>query len=149
MVQKSKLSNYVRSWYFVIFKMHLRVSAWAIFDETPSNESNIGYYKLIEYQLQYAFLHHLPWPVNMVEIFKCPLWDMLIFCDFQNPSPRQCYVLFAWYSCQLSSHRILQTGKVSASTLICTPLAMACQHAPKIEIPLKIYQNHVFAGKAL
>ena len=45
---------------FAIVKMHVRVSALAIFRQTPLSYSTILYYKLVEYQLPYSLLHHLP-----------------------------------------------------------------------------------------
>ena len=47
--------------------MHVRISAKAIFWETPLKWSTLAYYKLVEYQLMYSFLHYLRWPVNMLE----------------------------------------------------------------------------------
>ena len=74
--------------------MHVRVSAPAIFWDTPLNWSSLWYYQLVEYQLLYCFLRHLPWPVKMVKKSKFPLWDRSIFCNFKNASPRKCSVIF-------------------------------------------------------
>ena len=116
-------------WIFAIFKMHLRVSALAISRETLLSDTTAGYYKLVEYQLPYSFLHHLPWPANMVENPKfTSLWDRWIFCNFQNACPRNCSGHFPRYSTQLHYSRILQTGRVSASVLTHTPLDMTCKH---------------------
>ena len=69
--------------FFAIFKMHVRVSAVAIFCETPLSNSTHGYYKLVEYQLLYSFVPHLPGPLNMVAKIELPLKfhyiDMLQF----------------------------------------------------------------------
>ena len=55
--------------------MHLLVSAVAIFCETPLNYTTRGYYKLVEYQRLYSFLHHFTRPVNMAEKSKFPFWS--------------------------------------------------------------------------
>ncbi len=71
--------NYGISRFFAVFKMHLRESAPAIFRETPLTCSTMVYNKLVEYQLQYSFLHRLPWRVNIAEKLKFPLWEKSIF----------------------------------------------------------------------
>jgi len=111
--------------------MHVRVSATAIFWETPLNWTTIGYYKLVECQRLYSFLHHLPRPVNMVENSIFPLWERSIFCNFQNASPRKCSRHFLRNSTPLKYYRVLQTGRVSGSVLIRWPLAMTCKHGRK------------------
>ena len=50
--------------------MHVLVSALAIFRETVLSYTTHGYYKLVEYQLLYLVVHHLPSPVNMLEKSK-------------------------------------------------------------------------------
>jgi len=62
--------NYGICRFFAIFKMHLRVSALTIFRETLLSYTTRAYYKVVEYQLLYLFLYHLPSPVNMVEKSK-------------------------------------------------------------------------------
>ena len=60
--------------FFALFKMHLRVSGLAIFWDIPLKWTTLGYYQMVEYQLLYTFLHLLPWPVNMVEKSKIPIF---------------------------------------------------------------------------
>ena len=134
---KNRYFHYERGRLFAIFKMHLRVSALVIFWETPLNWSTIGYYKLVQCQLLHSFVHHLQWPANMVEKSILPwLWERSIFFNFQNACPRKCSGHFLRNSTQLKYYRILQTGRVSASILISTPLAMTCEHGPKIDISI-------------
>ena len=87
--------------------MLLCVSALIIFCETPLNWTTRGYYRLIQFQLLYSFLHHMPWPVNRVENTKIPLWERSIFCNFQNASPRKCCDHFLRNSTQSKYSRIL------------------------------------------
>ena len=121
--------------------MHLRVSAPAIFWETSLNWSTVGYNKLLQYQLLYSFVSHLQWPANMVEKSILPwLWERSIFFNFQNASPRKCSGHFLSNSTLLNYSRILQTGRVSASVLIPTPLVMTCEKCRNIE-------NHYGRGR--
>ena len=62
-----------------------------------------------------------------------------IFCNFQNASPHNCSGHFPRNSTQLHYSRVLHTGRVSASVLNLTPLAMTCEHGPKIEISIMGY----------
>ncbi len=62
---KFRLMGYSRL--FTIFKMQFLSHGLAISWETPLNWSTVGYYKLVNSQLQYVFLHLLPTPLNMVK----------------------------------------------------------------------------------
>ena len=59
-------SHNTKSCFLTIFKLHLLVSVPAIFRETPLSYTTRGYYKLVEYQLLYSFVYHLPCAVNML-----------------------------------------------------------------------------------
>ena len=124
--------------------MHLRVSALAIFWETPLNWSTTWYNKLLECQLLYALLHYLSRPVNMVANSILPLWKTLIFCDFENAFPRKCSGHFLGNSTQVKYYGVLQTGLVSASVLICTPLFMTCIHGRKFDIIMIMWKIDIF-----
>ena len=120
---------------FAIFKMHLRVSALTIFRETPLNYTTLGYYKLVEYQLLYSLLHHLPWLANMVEKSKIyVIMGYVDFCNLRNACPPQCCGHFLRNPTQLHSSRILHTGTTSALILISIALTMTCKDCRKIEI---------------
>ena len=69
-----------------------------------------------------SFLLHFAWILSEVD-----------FCNFRNACLRKCVGHFLRNSTQLRYTRVLQTGRVSASVLIRTPLVMACKHG-KIEI---------------
>ncbi len=86
---------------------------------------------------------HLPWRVNLAEKLKFPLWERSIFCNFENPSPRQCSGSFLRNSTQWKYYRILHTDRVSASVLIDSALAMTCEHDRKIEMSL--WESRFFA----
>jgi len=69
--------------------------------------------------------------------------------NFQNACPRKCSAHFLRNSTQLEYSRILQTGGVSAATLISTPLVMTCKHGRKVDISImgvlqnRVLQNHL------
>jgi len=81
-----------------------------------------------KFQKKRVFLFHVPHCLNMVEKWYFPLWERSIWCNFQNASPRKCSGHFPANFTQLKYYWVLQTGRVSASVLIRTPLAMTCEH---------------------
>ena len=76
--------------------------------------------------------------------FSWNIWDDFVkldfatkrgdFFDFQNACPRKWCGHFHSNSSELKYFVVLQTGRVSASVLIATPLDMTCGHRQKIEI---------------
>ena len=79
----------------------------------------LGYYKLVEYQLLYSFIHHLLWRVNMVENSKfAQLWETSIFGKFQHASLRNFRGHFSRHFTQLHRPTILQAFSESAKTSV-------------------------------
>ena len=57
---------------------------------------------------------------------------IMIFCDFQNASPRKWSGHLRWNSTELNYSRVLQLDIVSASVLFCMPLYMTTEHCQNI-----------------
>ena len=105
-----------------IFKMHLRVSALAIFRETPLSCCTHGYYKLVEYQLLYTFVHHLPGPVNMVKISIFSLYFTVFLyyggCRFvlwevKTHSLTKVCLCNSWITCSRALLRVCATSRAA------------------------------------
>ena len=67
-------------------------------------------------------------------------WQIMIFCDFQNASPRKWCCLFRWNCTELNYSMVLQTDGVTAFELIPTPLCITSELGHFVDFSTMGYQ---------
>ena len=83
-------------------------------------------------QVLCSFLSQKFWCLNMApERLINEIWDIMIFVDFQNASPRKCCEHFPANYTQLKYSCVLQTNAVRVSALISFSKILTSEHGPR------------------